>query len=368
MIFCYRTTHTTRMEEEDKPAVNHIKGWAGIGLLALFIDCLPEEASAEEDKKGRRKKKTTKPRKQEKPPPKANILFRDAENHKLKEEFKPQIKPLGDLFNDAKHLCKDPSKPCRCKGPSEAKLAEDMEKQRLLDHENPFMKPNEQTMYNEILARLQPVELYVEMDRPVSSERAQELISSGTASLPTLTASFESRLLCEAGKFPCEEAEMGIRDFPPCKLGYDCRCRKDFGFICMAILWPDEYETFMNKNQLPPANRICVLDHRCSVSDLVYSQRQQTAAHSPSIIKDNQLLQQYRNMSECKEGYYDTDILKHPASARWEGMIGALATYRKHRLLLKQKPSGQRFLDQSAMVWRPPPIPIPQIGETNRDF
>jgi hypothetical protein len=336
-------------------------------LFRMLLRCFPEQASADEDKEARKRKKENKPRKSEQPPlaPKMLLEF-EASPHA--QPFKPVVKKIQDLFFDANHLCSDPSKPCRCKGPGEQKLLLDAQEQRKRDQENPLARPDEHSIFNAILARMQPTQLSLEMADQLTPEQVLDKIQKGEASLYCLKASFENKLLCEAGNFICEEAKGGLRNFPPCKLQEKCCCYRDFKFICTAIMWPHEYHNFMEKNEAPATERVCILDHRLSISDIVFAQRQHVETHKPSIIKNDCLLQMYRNNSECEEGYYDRDVLVHPVSYRWEGIVGAIPTYRKHRLLARQKPTGQRYIDQSAMIWKQPQPIQPAMGESSRDF
>jgi hypothetical protein len=341
--------------------------WLKYDLYKMLQACTPEISSAEEEVRKRKRRKITKPKKPVPLPLGSNVdiaLMQLASDPEAKQ-FKPELKSLSAIFTDADHLCKDSKKSCRCKGPSNDKLAKDAELKKLSDKEDPDAIPAIQRCFQEIMARLQPPRLTAELyGLKLTEEETVQQICNGPGELPCLDASFESRLLLEAGRFALDDGAM--RDFPKCVLDEECIMNKDYGKICCALMSRDEYDKFLQSNKQPNNARVCIPCHRDAMSALTFTRRQQLPNY-PTLPPDK-ILQLYTNKTDCEEGYYDSDCIKHPASQAWEGFIGAIACYRKSRLKHVVLKNGQHAWDQSAMIWKHPKIPIPGMGERNQDF
>lgn len=79
-----------------------------------------------------------------------------------------------------------------------------------------------------------------------------------------------------------------------------------------------------------------------------------------------QVRQMYRNSVDCEGGYFSRYcVLPQPQ----EPLVQPMA--RLSRLWLKafkSAESGRWHIDQSALVWRPRPVPLPRTGETVESF
>lgn len=133
----------------------------------------------------------------------------------------------------------------------------------------------------------------------------------------------------------------------------------------------EEWKRFMEQGTvLQDKGRICVLCHRHYIPTVCHTVRQQgESTTNPINVHPKTLFQQYRNMVDTEGGYYSQHVLKNPASG-WEGLVGALACYRMHKLVqTKRAGTSQWMLDQSAIVFKAPKhVTQPIIGENNQDF
>lgn len=212
----------------------------------------------------------------------------------------------------------------------------------------------------------------------MTQENIKERLRGQLAYFPLFTAQYENELMREAGRFPIAGGQM--RNFPPCKNGRTCKAnttqlpgladlphpqRPDF--ILTMIMYPHEYDNFMQTNNAPRDARPCILCHRYILSIHTLHVRR----HPHLVQIDNgAVFQLYRNSCDSTDGYFH-NYLMIPDSDRYEGFMDMVAAFR--RTLLSVNHLGpdadfRRYVDQSAMIYRPPDPPEPYVGESLSDF
>ena len=118
----------------------------------------------------------------------------------------------------------------------------------------------------------------LETRKNYTTERIHAHLTSRRALLPVLSASFESLLLAEAGRFPVTDANGHTRylDYPPCARGSACvgivYRLHEFpanhpGVILTSLMFPEEYEAFLESNVAPSGKRFCILCYRSCLQD-----------------------------------------------------------------------------------------------------
>lgn len=228
------------------------------------------------------------------------------------------------------------------------------------------------------LADLPRPRLVMEQDMRTDSADIQHLLRQRRVMLPVLTASFESMLLAEAGShtIPMETGPARELTFPECARGAQCIGNthrlhgfpeKKPGVVLTALMFPEEYQMFLETGTAPLERRPCILCCRAHLTHFILSLR-------PNFQRLNGVdtgftCQLYRNLQDDPDGYFSQFMLR-PVATRYEGFMDCIVGYHHSQLRAFRDPEqgGRWVIDQSGMVYEEPPAPHVQPGETFRDF
>lgn len=197
--------------------------------------------------------------------------------------------------------------------------------------------------------------------------------------LPLLTADYESLLLAQGGAHYDEQGVL--RQFPLCM--YNDKCvgmTEKFHLltqpiILTALMYPREYTVFMKTGSAPTHTRPCILCCRHLLVDWCVECRDlmmlgKTAGYTACPDKAwemqaTQVRQLYCNSVGIAGGYYAQDCIE--PSPR-EPLVMPLARLNRTKLRAYRNKHGRWFLDQTAIVWKPPAAPLPRAGESVESF
>jgi len=230
-----------------------------------------------------------------------------------------------------------------------------------------------------------------------TSQRLQEALRRRQVHLPIMPASLESELLAEGGKFIHCGREY---DFPKCVNGNRCiamqidfpladpvdafRSQKPQRFILTSLMFKEEYEAFILNRTPPSCIRPCIACCRNTLVQIVAVTRYTNACASASAADgDNtnnidhsvprvqievkkHVFQLYRNLVDQQNGYFK-EYMFIPKIGD-EAVIDPICLLSKQSLMLRVTKEGRRYLDQSRIVYQPPRVPIPRIGESLQVF
>lgn len=197
--------------------------------------------------------------------------------------------------------------------------------------------------------------------------------------LPLMRSSHESRLLAEAGTFPCPQQRGRQVTYPACQWGAACvaRTQRLHGFTperpgvtLMALLFEEEYETLLQSGRCSVKQRPCVLCYRFHAQDYVLTLQ-------PNFQRvggvDEGVVQIYRNLCDQPQGYFREAML-HPNPTRFEGFVDPIALFLRSSLRAYRDPQqgGRWVIDQSSIC-----VPdhvsladaaVPPVGQPLGDF
>jgi hypothetical protein len=216
----------------------------------------------------------------------------------------------------------------------------------------------------------------------LTQEQFHSLLRKGVFALPELKADMESELLGEAGAWTHIRTGQEYY-FPPCKNGFECIGYTHVGkmkglekpMILMQILFPQEYTHFMKTTFLSNSTpkRPCVLCCRDALGDWVTALRADKMQGGTGMIivgqnfqdESKQVLQFYSNPKNQDNGYAAEFMLHAQPN---EPIIESLVTLNLSLLECKSLSNGRRRIDQSALFYKSPIQPKPQLGETLQNF
>jgi hypothetical protein len=277
-------------------------------------------------------------------------------------------------------------------------------------------KPEESVIFQNILAKLWRPMFYIGMSdsslhhiagesdeqnstRMITHVRKREL------SLPLMRASLESLLLSEAGRFRIDHLCPDLYDFPACVNGEECVGMKvDFdgaeesmrvansrtkGVIFTSLMYPDEWESFVHQKTPPLCIRPCIACCRyiLTVAVLTFrsvnsSEKAAAAAASvsasasasasdsiPNVITNAEpgLFQLYRNLVDAPDGYSKEFTLLPKNTDRI--LVSPIVMLSRGSLRMRyDSHTGRRYLDQNRIIWQPPAVTRPKIGQCARVF
>lgn len=198
--------------------------------------------------------------------------------------------------------------------------------------------------------------------------------------LPVSTADHESELLAAAGTYPRKVDATGtVRryTYPECSQGVNClavtaglhgfplhaETQRRVGVPLTAYMPPDEYRLFLEDGVPPRTPRPCVLCLRHAFACYLYALRPNQA--DLGHVDPHFSVQLYRNLVG-EEGGYRPEYVHVPREDCYEGFFDAMAGYHHHAYRAAQDPAqGHRWVvDQSLMVYRVAPPPVPPVGTT----
>jgi hypothetical protein len=208
--------------------------------------------------------------------------------------------------------------------------------------------------------------------------------------LKVQTAQLESELLAEAGTFVSKTTNREFT-FPPCSQGEQCvgmtqRMRlQTRGFIFTMVMFDHEYEYFIRTGEGPRVSRPCVACTRAYITSCTVFDRAvrmcgegqqgdsvlavQRAGSGPAIK------QFYHNLKDQERGYHGIHMLasnSNPDDPILEpiclpGRSVVFCTF-SSVLFEKTTKAPRIVVDQTAMVWKAPKAPLPQIGQNLSAF
>lgn len=250
--------------------------------------------------------------------------------------------------------------------------------------------PWELELFNEKLSKLSVPELYFN-DKNVSNEeflkmnnqsreQLSRMLRQNALKLPEVSSVLEDQLLHEAGEWThLNNNEKYF--FPPCQFRTDCIANKlvgkirglEKGMILMQFMFQQEYMDFYQKkltHDLPV--RPCVLCCRHHLADWVTYLRSMRmdgqnvgTQHVQFEYKFEEVHQFYYNKVGCEHGY-DADFMLRALPN--ESIIESIVTLNSAVLRCETLSNGRRRINQRAIVWKPPSLPEPKIGDTLKNF
>lgn len=245
-----------------------------------------------------------------------------------------------------------------------------------LHHENPDQNPYQVEEYQRLLRELDRPEFVLLPlgpagptldDQPTLCTALRATREDHRLVLPELRASYESKLLAEAGTFPSLVKKGMMIEYPACRRGDLCvgKTKRLYGLppegiVLMALLFEEEYATLQQTGRPLAVRRSCVLCYRFHLQDWVLSLR--PAQHVEGVHTG--VVQLYRNL--CNEpGGYLSEAMLHPDPQRFEGFVDPIAMFSRSSLTayLNVREGGRWHLDQSSIVYpeEPPVLPLPHV-------
>lgn len=329
-------------------------------------------------------------------------IFELAHQKGLSKSECPQLCPISQLTRDFAHLHKDTdcklafskSQPLTSASSSnKERLKAQQQDENMLDtsqtEEQIMQKHAEQARvlpykvvaFAEKMRELTPIRFYNEdATQAISQQELESQLIQNRLVLPYLRASFERLLLAESGTFKDPRTNQ-TRTYPACAKGERCigklvkfRHLPRQGVVFTALMYPEEYELFLQTGATPSHNRPCILCCRealvhwtimCRADQMMGGPGASTPISSmPWQMQQTQIRQLYYNSVDQPEGYQKDRVLMPSAN---EPLVHPLAMLCRTHLWAFQK-HGRWFIDQSAIEWKSPEMPQPNIGETHADF
>lgn len=190
--------------------------------------------------------------------------------------------------------------------------------------------------------------------------------------VPVYGAAHESALLMQAGRFQFGAA---LRDLPPCLFGRTCvATRMDAGrplipqltepITLMRAMTPAQLDELVLEGRAPRGRAPCVLCHRFVVSAYVHFMRTMRPGVVPEGEARREVAQLWCNRVDCADGYRRQAILL----PRDDEVVMNALVEPTLRFLRAHRHGTQWRVHQEALVWRPPEIPAPLVGESKADF
>jgi hypothetical protein len=210
-------------------------------------------------------------------------------------------------------------------------------------------------------------------------------LMDGRLFLPVMSAADESAQMGQAGTFMQPDGSMRL--YPPCRAGVRCvgytgdirvqhaatagggseRKRGTFtGAVLQQMLYPAQFGEFERTGVWAAAkNRWCVLCYRSNMTAVVCSRRGDPDA---ARLDKDVILQYWTTIPDGPGNYASQHVLKRIPGVP-DGLVGAMPMHRPQLCVWKCVPStGRWMVDQSAMMWQPPPLATPRLGERLSDF
>lgn len=338
-------------------------------------------SSGEEEKRAKSSKRAKQPKRSRQPPTVDELagamLLVDATGF-------PEIRDLGKLINDNPHMCGDITKPDRCIG-TKPEGKEEKQDAEPSPKENPSTKPLEQIECQRRLDEMPVVHPVIVDGQTWRESDKVRLLRQNKYFLPLMRASLESELLAASGTW--KHGSGRVYEFPRCKRGDKCvgmdgnitfvasdsSNGKPFKYVLTSFMLPTEYEKFLVDGRAPQTRQPCVACLRVMLVDAVCAFRGGKAflGDSKEVTEltpaEDLLLQPYRNLIDCEEGYHREFCLE-PNDECWEGVISPIATYRASLLVARKGRYNRPYIDQSAMIWKAGVAGKPALGESISNF
>ncbi len=280
----------------------------------------------------------------------------------------------GQLYKDGtiQHHNMDPDLLTKCFA------AADVSKSHLAQSK---INPYQCILWKEKFNRLTVPQFYAEQDlsNGLDQQQLNDMLRLNRLELPVMDAGHESLILAQGGI--CTDADGVERNFPLCSAMDKCvGCTSTIpglteATILMAMMYEVEYKKFIEQGIAPPGNgRLCVLCYRYRLSDwTLYCRDLRMLAQGDGMsqstneawkMKSMQIMQIYFNKVNTQGGYDASFcILPEPR----EPIIQPIVRLARTKLFAYKK-NGRTIIDQSALVWKPPTVPVPINGESVKHF
>ena len=254
---------------------------------------------------------------------------------------------------------------------------------------NPWQIPE----YNRLRAKIQVPHFYFtglqgsDNDRiqPYTQDQLNEMLREKKLKLPVQHSELESALLAEAGVHIYEDIFTGYpvsRNFPSCSLENEC-----FGMTLgpkliegltepiklMSMMFAEQYLEFTKNGTIPEQRLPCVLCCRSTLSELIHFLRANRMQGKEGTMRATggfqwkvpQVFQIYRNLKDQEGGYPQSMMLKYNPK---DPVIDGLVELRTSMLYARKNQYGRWFIDQSALKYKRPVLPKPNLGDSLSDF
>lgn len=248
--------------------------------------------------------------------------------------------------------------------------------------------------FERCLAALPRAEFF-DPDNPhasTSQEKIEAELRIGRKVLPLQSVILESHLLAEAGTFVHKISKKELF-FPPCCKGAMCRGMiselrgQRRPFVMMMILFDREYRYLVDSGRGPPhsVKRPCLLCYRHDFTAAVIFSRQikmqgeTRAGVGTSVLPlqhaSGEIVQFYRNLVDCEGGYDRKHVLvanHDPDDPILEPICmpgkSEIFCVESELFVHKDNDLPRIVIDQSKLLWKAPPKPIPTIGQNLLNF
>ncbi len=211
-------------------------------------------------------------------------------------------------------------------------------------------------------------------------------LRQGFLDIPTLLADYESRLLVQSGPMPLPDGSF--LQLPHCMFGNECFGTLEWTNIrglteaitLMQAMLPADFQALVQQRKQPSYKWPCVLCHRKMPTEAVQYFRhldEVDKSRPPPVLQrssrvfvtrenPDEIHQLWRNLENVQGGYFSERIFKANPS---EGIFAPLVENNVAALVArKQTGTGRWVIDQSALVWKPPVIAQPRLGESMANF
>ncbi len=220
--------------------------------------------------------------------------------------------------------------------------------------------------------------------QPLDQAIVCERIRQGFLDIPTLRSEYESKLLVQAGPMPLRDGT--ILQLPPCMFGNECFGTLEWTNIqgltepitLMQAMLPADFAILTRDRTQPSYKWPCVLCHRKMPTEAVQYFRHLDEVDKSRVLPVNttrtfvcrenpdEIHQLWRNLENVEGGYYSERIFK--ANPR-EGVFAPLVENNVAALVATKQPSSGRWvINQNALIWRPPVMEKPHLGESLSNF
>ncbi len=219
-----------------------------------------------------------------------------------------------------------------------------------------------------------------QLDQVVVCQRLRQ----GFLDIPTFTAQYESKLLVQSGPMPLSDGQ--VLQLPPCMFGNKCFGTLEWTNIngltepitMMQAMLPADFAALTSPQAIQPAYKWpCVLCHRKMPSEAVQYFRHLDEVDKSAVLPSktartfvhrenpDEIHQLWRNLENVRGGYFAERIFK---ANPHEGIFAPLVENNVAALVSLKDGTGRWVIDQSALVWKPPVMINPNLGEPLSHF
>jgi hypothetical protein len=324
-------------------------------------------------------------------------LFAMAEQRGIPPHECPKLCSIAQLTRDHAHLaqgtdCKlalGKSQPVQSaaqrdtSADSNAMLDVHLTKDQIIQRhaEQARVLPYKYVAFAEKMRELTPIRFYSDTaSQSVTQQELEQQLLQGRLVLPHLSSDFERKLLAQAGTFKDKQTNQ-TRVYPECARGAKCigmtvriRHLPRPGVIFTSLMFPEEYQLFLETGATPQHARPCILCCREALVHWTIMCRADVMMGGPGAstpiknmpwqMQQTQIRQLYYNSVDIAGGYQKDRVLLPSAN---EPLVHPIAMLSLTHISAKLV-HGRYFIDQSAIEWHPPQDPEPHIGESHMDF